>query len=151
MMPPLSGTIKCVGHSFGPSSMTFIPIMELRPSKSVIFAPCKPQESTYQTVELVNLSDTPTYFKITGDVHRIFRVYPKAGLIEGKSFAILTIEFTPTEYKLYNNLMVIHLNNSSGNPLQLHLSGMCSEPKIQLQGGGKLFFPPTFTGVFSRQ
>ncbi len=43
----------------------------------------------------MNLSDTPTYFKITGDIHKIFRVYPRAGLIEGRSFSILTVEFSP--------------------------------------------------------
>lgn len=116
-----------------------------------MFAPCRPCESSYQTVELVNLSDTPTYYKITGDVQRAFRVYPKAGLIEGKSFNILTLEFTPSQYKTYNSTIIAHFNNSSGTPLHLQLTGACTEPKLHLQNEGKLFFPPTFTGVFTRQ
>jgi hypothetical protein len=151
ILPPLSGVVKCVGHSFAPQSMSFIPIMEFRPSRTVVFAPCRPDESSYQTVELVNLSDTPTYYNITGDVQRAFRVYPKAGLIDGKSFNILTLEFAPTHYKQYNSTLVVHLNNSSGSPLNLQLMGICSEPKLRLHNDGRVYFPPTFTGVFTRQ
>lgn len=47
--------------------------------------------------------------------------------------------------------MVVHLNNSSGSPLNLQLTGLCSEPKLRLYNEGRLFFPPTFTGVFTKQ
>jgi len=117
----------------------------------VVFAPCRPEESSYQTVELVNLSDTPTFYKITGDLQRAFRVYPRAGLIDGKSFHILTLEFSPNQYKVYSSAIVVHFNNSSGSPLSLQLTGVCSEPKLQLHNNGRLYFPPTFTGVFTRQ
>jgi hypothetical protein len=61
--------------------MTFIPIMQLNPSKNILFAPCRINQSVYQTVELLNLSDTPTYYRITPDLNRIFRVFPKSGLV----------------------------------------------------------------------
>lgn len=89
-MPPINGVVRCVGNSFGIPSSAYIPIMKVFPSKNVVFPPSKVGESTYQTVELINDSDTPTYFKVSSDVNKIFRVFPKAGLIEGKSFQILT-------------------------------------------------------------
>lgn len=80
-IPPYSGTIKCVGHSFGAGSQPYIPILEVYPSNKVFFAACSREESLYQTVEIHNTSDTPTYFRFSPDVEKIFSVYPNAGLI----------------------------------------------------------------------
>lgn len=124
-MPPLHGIVRCVGNSFGIPSSAYIPIMKLYPSKNIVFAPSKIGESKYQTVELINDSDTPTYFRVSPDANKIFRVFPKAGLIEGRSFQILTLEFTPKANKSYNSTIPIHLNGSNGNPLLISLIGEC--------------------------
>ena len=150
IMPPMHGVIRCAGNSFGIPSSAYIPIMKISPSKNVHFPPSKIEESTYQTVELINDSDTPTYFKVSHDSGKIFRVFPKAGLIEGKSFQILTIEFTPKTHKLYNTTLPIHLNGSNGNPLLLSLIGDCPEPKLRIPQN-RLFFSKCFLGVFSKQ
>lgn len=34
--PPFSGSVSCVGHSFDPHSLVFIPMAELFPSNTVI-------------------------------------------------------------------------------------------------------------------
>lgn len=78
-------------------------------------------------------------------------MYPNSGIVEGKSFFILTIEFKPTEYKAYNNILSCNLNHNSSNMMHLYTHGYCSKPKLQFQNDGKIYFPPSFTGVCSRQ
>lgn len=79
-MPPLSGVLRCVGHSFNASSLPFLPIMKMLPSK-VTFKPCLKNQSVYDSVELVNQSDTPIYFKFAQDHNKVFKTFPKIGLI----------------------------------------------------------------------
>lgn len=147
-VPPYSGSIKCVGHSFNIHSQPFIPILEFSPSNKISFAACSLQDSLYQTVEIqnnvtsktkiyffqtqsyLNQSDTPTYFKFLPDPTKTYKVYPNSGLVEGKSFFILTIEFRPTEYKAYNNHLTCNLNHNSSNTLSLYTHGYCSKPKL---------------------
>ena len=80
VLPPISGAVRCVGHSFGPSSLPFIPILKINPPK-VTFKPCLKGHSVYDSIELINQSDTPVFFKIGPDPNRVFRTYPKIGLI----------------------------------------------------------------------
>ena len=80
VLPPISGIVRCVGHSFGPSSMPFIPILKIVPPR-VVFKPCLKGHSVYDSVELINQSDTPVFFKIGADSNRVFRSYPRIGLI----------------------------------------------------------------------
>lgn len=101
-IPPYYSLIRCVGHSFGDGSQPYIPILKLHPSDQVFFAACSREESLYQTVELHNLSDTPSYYKFSPDTTKTFRVFPSCGLVESKSFVILTIEFNPKEFKAYD-------------------------------------------------
>ncbi|KAL4426641.1 hypothetical protein ABPG74_018719 [Tetrahymena malaccensis] len=150
-VPPYSGSLRCVGHSFGINSQPFIPILEFSPSNKIYFSACSLEDSIYQTVEIKNNSDTPTYFKFLPDPSKTYRVYPNAGMVEGKSFFIVTIEFRPTEYKAYNNVLTCSLNNNSSTTLNLYTHGYCSKPKLHLQNEGKVYFPPSFTGVYSRQ
>lgn len=131
-IPPYSGSIKCVGHSFGSGSQPYIPILEVLPSNKVNFAACSREESLYQTVEVHNTSDTPTYFRFSPDVDQIFRVYPNAGLIAGKSFVVIVFEFTPKEFKAYNTTISCHLNHNTSNTLNFHVHGYASEPELSL-------------------
>lgn len=62
--PPLSLNLRFVGHSFPPGSQPFIPMIKLNPSNQLVFPPCGPNESVFQTIQLNNKSDTPTYYKI---------------------------------------------------------------------------------------
>ena len=47
MVPSLSGSIFCVGHSFSEGCQPFIPIMNVSPSNKVHFKPCALGESVY--------------------------------------------------------------------------------------------------------
>ena len=47
--------------------------------------------SVYDSFELTNQSDTPIYFRMGSDVTKAFRFYSEIGLIEPKSFAIVSV------------------------------------------------------------
>jgi len=47
--------------------------------------------STYDSIQLVNQSDTPIYFKMGQDLSKAFKFFPRIGLIQPKSFSIVAI------------------------------------------------------------
>lgn len=131
VLPPLSGIVRCVGHSFNHSSLPFLPIMKILPPK-VTFKPCLKNHSVYDSIQLVNQSDTPIYFKIGQDPHKVFKAFPRIGLIEPKGFSIVALEFSPKEYKLYKSNISISLNDIPGSGAKLTLMGICTEPNLKL-------------------
>lgn len=150
LLPPLSGAVRCAGHSFGQASLPFLPILKLLPQR-LTFKPCLRNHSVYDSVQLLNASDTPILFKLGQDPLRAFRAFPRIGLIEPKGFAIVALEFTPSEYKLYKSSISIALNDLPGAGAKLSLVGICSEPELELENEGKLYFAPTFTGVCTKK
>lgn len=74
--PPTCMNLRLVGHSFPPGSQPFIPMVKISPSNKVVFPAAGVSESVYQTVQIVNTSDTPVYYKILNDSTRTFRVFP---------------------------------------------------------------------------
>lgn len=103
--------------------------MKVYPHKNITFKPTLLYCSTYETIKLVNHSDTPIYFKFGPDVTKAFRIYPKIGLIEPKAFCIVGLEFTPTEYKTYKSNVSISLNDMPGSSnIKLSLTGTCTQP-----------------------
>ena len=47
----------------------------------ITFKPCLKNQSVYDSVELVNQSDTPIYFKFAQDSNKVFKTFPRIGLI----------------------------------------------------------------------
>jgi len=151
VQPPVSGSIPCIGHSFSLTSQTFIPIVDVYPTNKIYFKPCAPNENVFTTVQLVNRTDTPIYYKFGYDVNKAFRVYPPCGLIEGKSFNLISFEFSPKEAKTYAHAISCTLNHNMSDQIHFKLFGFCFEPRLQLQNNGEIYFPPSFTGVVSKQ
>ena len=151
VQPPICGSVNCVGHSFSVLSQPFIPILDILPSNRIIFEPCTIGESVYASVYLVNKTDTPTYFRFTQDVNRVFRTFPLCGLIEGKSFQVVLFEFCPNAAKPFNLALHCSLNHNLSEQIAFKLFGYSCEPKLELQNEGQIFFPPSFAGVMSRQ
>jgi len=149
--PPLCLNLRCIGHSFNPGSQPFIPMVRFLPTKNVVFPPCGPGESKYQTLKIMNTSDTPVYFKMIQDPSKVFRIYPLLGLIPGKSFALVCFEFSPKSANHWSFTSQCVLNYTYTNVQNIHLSGKCFKPQITLGNKGKLFFPPTYTGVSTEQ
>ena len=152
VFPPLSGIVRCSGHSFSNVNLPYLPIMKVFPSKNITFKPSLINCSTYESIKLANHSDTPIYFKFGPDVTKAFRIYPRIGLIEPKGFCIVGIEFTPSDYKTYKSTVSITLNDMPGSSnVKLHLTGICTQPELKLENEGKLYFTPTSVGVFSKK
>lgn len=149
--PPLCLNLRAIGHSFSPGTQPFIPMVKFLPNKNVNFPPCGPGESVYQTMKIMNTSDTPVFFKMMADPAKVFRVYPLMGLIQGKSFALVCFEFNPKSANHWSFTSQCVLNYTYTNVQSIHLSGKCFRPEITLANKGKLFFPPTYTGVSSKQ
>jgi len=151
VQPPVSGSIACVGHSFSLSSQTFIPILDISPGNKVYFRPCGVGENMYTTVQLVNKTDTPVYYKFGYDPSRTFRVFPICGLIEGNSFNVVCFEFTPKEPKTYFQSISCSLNHNFSDQISFKLYGYCFEPKLEIQNNGDVYFPSSYIGVVSKQ
>ena len=149
--PPMCLTLPVVGHSFPPGSQPFLPMLEFTPSNIVQFLPAALEESAYQMVQLVNNSDTPIFYKMLPDPSRTFRIFPPLGLIEGKSFALICFEFSPKISQSYSFITQCLLNHSASFQTKLQLVGFCYVPTISLEGESKIYYPPTFMGVASKE
>ena len=126
-------------------------MVKIAPSNKILFPPAGTNESVYQTVQIVNTSDTPVYYKILQDSTKTFRAFPPVGMLNGKSFALVCFEFLPKQPRFYNFTAQCIFNHSASNIQSLHLVGYCYQPHLTIGNEAKLFYPPTFTGVSSKQ
>ena len=126
-------------------------MIKLNPQNNVSFPCCGPAESVYQTVQITNTSDTPVYYKILQDSTETFKSYPQVGLINGKSFGIVCFEFNPKNPRNYNFTAQCIFNHNPTNVNKINLIGYCYEPALKLSNDQKLFFPPIYKGVSSKQ
>lgn len=60
-------------------------MVKLSASKVALQA-CSPNESVYQTLQIMNTSDTPVQFRSLQDSTGTFKVFPQVGQIAGQSF-----------------------------------------------------------------
>ena len=144
-------TIPIVGHSFPPGSQPFLPMLELSPSNIAYFLPAAIEESTYQTIQLNNNSDTPIFYKMLPDPSRTFRIFPSTGLIEGRSFALVCFEFSPRLHQSYSFVAQCIMNHTAAFQTKIQLIGYSYVPTISVVGESKIYYPPTFMGVASRE
>lgn len=149
--PPLCLNIPAVGHSFPPGSQPFLPMLELNPGNLVQFLPAALEEPAYQTLQLINNSDTPIYYKMLPDPSKTFRIFPPVGLIEGKSFALVCFEFCPRVQQSYSFVTQCILNHTASYQTKIQLVGFCYVPSISIGGESKIYYPPTFMGVASKE
>ena len=114
-------------------------------------------DSNYQTLELENKTDTPTFFSFQPDgkkyplCDRVFKIFPEVGMIEGNSFKIITFEFCPQQPNKYESNILCTLNHSKESVLTVKLTAYCCAPQLAIQNEGKIFFSPSYCGVYSRQ
>lgn len=126
-------------------------MVKISPSNKIVFPAAAVNESVYQTVQIVNTSDTPVYFRILADPTKTFRSFPQIGIINGKSFSLICFEFLPKTARFFNFTAQCMFNHSAANIHSIHLVGYCYSPALTLANNAKLFFPPTFMGVSSKQ
>jgi len=147
--PPWPLKVNVIGHSFPPSTQIFLPMIELNPSKEIIFTPSTINQSVYQTFIIKNNSDTPLYYKFMSDLSNIFRLYPKMGLIDPRSFNLILVEFCPKEIKTYISPLKIVFNHDLQSMHSLILYGFCCDPNIEIENAenDEIYFSPSFIGI----
>jgi len=145
--PPIILSIPVVGNSFPPGSQPFLPMLSISQNGNVVFEPCSVGQTNYQSVQFTNNSDTPVYFRILGDPTNTFRVYPKLGLVPGKSTQLVCLEFNPKDAREYNYQMQCILNHSSSYIKKIHLYGISYTPDVVLGDNSMIYFPPSYMGV----
>lgn len=150
VVPPVTLEFPAVGHSFPTNSQPFIPIINTNRNK-ILFPPCAPGDSVYQSVQVNNLGDTPCYYRILPDPAQAFRIYPSTGFIPGKTSMVLTLEFNPKAPMIYQYPIQCLLNHATSGGLSLNLIGLCCEPSLYLENNANMYYPPLFTGVTSKQ
>lgn len=79
------------------------------------FKPCALGDSVYQTLEFINQTDTPAYYKFGANLEGEVRVFPKQGVVEAKSFSIILLEFVPTKEGSFHTTLYASLNHSASN------------------------------------
>lgn len=149
-IPPIEICIICAGNSFGPETLPFIPMIQVVPKNDLVFSPCAVGDTVYTSIQLVNKTDTPSYFKFDEDGHDSFDVYPKYGLIEGHKFKVIFFKFAPRQPCLSTHTLHCRLNNAI-DVIKVRLTGYCCKPELQIDNNCQIFFPPSFLGVHSKQ
>lgn len=150
-IPPMPLSIPVVGHSFPSNYQTFIPEIKVSPTKKIKFPPCSPGDTMYQSLQIFNQADTPCYYKTMPDPSGIFKVFPAVGFILPKTFTILAVEFKPKVPSNYKFQLKFLMNHASTALIKINLEGVCSDPSIFIDNEAKIFYPPLFTGVTSKQ
>jgi hypothetical protein len=64
---------------------------------------------------------------------------------------VICFEFNPRHARNYNFVSQCVFNHNPTNVHKVNLIGHCYEPKLHLSNEQKLFFPPTYVGVSSKQ
>ena len=150
-IPPIPLQLPVVGHSFPSNYQTFIPEIKISPNKRIKFPPCSPGDTMYQSLQIFNQADTPCYYQTVADSSGIFKVYPAVGFIQPKTFTVLAVEFKPKEPRTYKFLLSFLMNHANTPLAKIILEGVCSDPGIFIDNEAKIFYPPLFTGVSSKQ
>jgi hypothetical protein len=149
-VPPIEIAVDCIGNSFGPTTQPFIPMISIVPKNVISFSPVSRGQTAYSSIQLVNKTDTPSFFKFDTDPNGVFDMYPKFGIIEGHRFKLIFFKFTPREPSLYSHIAHCKLNNSV-DVIKIKLIGYCCQPSLEIDNNGQVFFPPSYVGVFSKQ
>lgn len=150
-IPPIPLIVPVVGHSFPSNYQTFIPEIKVSPNKKIKFPPCSPGDTMYQSLQIFNQADTPCYYKTIADPAGIFKVFPAVGFILPKTFTIIALEFKPKVPQNYKFVLKFLMNHANAALIKIALEGVCSDPSIFIDNEAKIFYPPLFTGVSSKQ
>ena len=149
-IPPVEITLLCSGNSFSAETQPFIPMIQVYPKNEVVFSPCAVGATAFCSIQLLNKTDTPSFFKFDADTSKNFDVFPKYGIIEGHKFKIIFIKFQPREARLYEKTLNCRLNNAI-DVIRIKLIGYSCNPNLHIDNNSQLFFPPSFLGVHSKQ
>ncbi|EQC35106.1 hypothetical protein SDRG_07340 [Saprolegnia diclina VS20] len=153
--PPWCIVVQATGHTFASTDSQFLSRVTYATAKDGLcaFPPAFIGDSVFQTVVLMNSSDTPAVFAITQDPSRVFRAKPSCGLIPPNGFHLVQIRFSPTKSRRYSHMLKTTVNHSTSVALELTGTGCFPHLICQELDGGpaidKLFIKPTSIGLSS--
>ncbi|KAK9812626.1 hypothetical protein WJX72_000839 [[Myrmecia] bisecta] len=149
LCPPWTLPVLVVGNTFLHRNEEFETKAELSKSH-VAFPPCRPHETVYQTLMVMNHGDTAFQFEIVGaGLHPRFSCKPRRGVVSPKSWQLVALRFQADSVGRFSALAKCVINSSQANALPLALHGTVSVPALALDAGSTLFFKPTCIGATS--
>lgn len=116
----------------------------MQPKNIISFPPCLAHSTSFRTFVLKNVGEIPMPYefeRLTGQ--SAFNCKPSQGMIQPNSAEIITVQFLPTENKIYDLQIKCFLNHSLSNLIVLNLYGVAQLPSLSIENDGKIFFKPT--------
>ncbi|KAH9101135.1 hypothetical protein Ae201684P_007320 [Aphanomyces euteiches] len=152
--PPWCVIVHASGHSFSSGESQFLSKVTFATAKEGLcpFPPAHLGDSVFQTVSLLNASDTPALFSVVQDPSEVFWVHPSSGLIPANGFHLVQIRFTPSHSRRYHYRLKTVVNYVSS--VYLDLTGMGCRPQMvcldaQSRPIDKIYIKPTAIGLSS--
>eukprot|EP01018_Ginkgo_biloba_P029313 Gb_05147 [translate_table: standard] len=147
LMPPWSTSVQVLGHSFTSNSRDFLPQASFFPSR-VVFPPTLPGTSVYQTIAFRNHGHTPLRFSFNSDnLDPGISVKPSKGIVEAKSFALVSFKFRSAAPGFCTQKISCALNNSDTEEIEIALIGSSQIPEVKSVDGSLLQFKPAAVGT----
>ncbi|RQM20617.1 hypothetical protein B5M09_009150 [Aphanomyces astaci] len=156
LTPPWCVVVHASGHSFPTPNSQFLSKVTFETAKPDLcpFPPAYVGDSVYETVSLVNASDTPALFSVVQDPCRVFWVHPPMGRIPPNGFHLVQIRFTPTHPRRYVHRLVTIVNFVTHVTLELTGTGarpqlVCVDNLHTRSPVDTVYIKPTATGLAS--
>jgi hypothetical protein len=120
--PPWCLTPLVSGNTIPPGEDTFIPKVTFGETR-LDFPACQVHKSIYRTVRVSNCGDTPVRFSFPNsrnllndyELDNVFSVKPRVGMLHSNESRLILFRFSPTEQKLYENVLKCQFNSSLTN------------------------------------
>jgi hypothetical protein len=148
-VPPIFLEPLLMGHTFAAGAPQFVSQTIMQPKK-LRFCQVAPHERAYATVQFINNGDTASVFQIEKDASGQITFKPDCGIIYPKSFAILCVQYTPTEVAKLNRRVKVVFNNDATAAKELDLFGICAHANLTLSTQ-TLLLPPTCVGAITKK
>ncbi|RHY59091.1 hypothetical protein DYB30_010240, partial [Aphanomyces astaci] len=156
LTPPWCVVVHASGHSFPTPNSQFLSKVTFETAKPDLcpFPPAYVGDSVYETVSLVNASDTPALFSVVQDPCRVFWVHPPMGRIPPNGFHLVQIRFPPTHPRRYVHRLVAIVNFVTHVTLELTGTGarpqlVCVDNLHTRSPVDTVYIKPTATGLAS--
>ncbi|KAI5068243.1 hypothetical protein GOP47_0016588 [Adiantum capillus-veneris] len=149
--PPYQATIQVSGNSFSSDQQKYLPQAYCFPS-ILVFPPALQGSCVYQTLALRNQGCTPVRFSFdTSSLSCLFSVKPSQGVLEEKSFHLITVRFEGGNSSSHVANLPCILNDNSNEKILVTLIARSDNPKVELEEGNLILFKPTNVGVPSER
>jgi hypothetical protein len=148
-VPPLFVEPLLLGHTFVAGAPQFVSQVVLHPKK-LRFSQVAPRERAYATLQFLNNGDTASVFHIEKDPTGQIAFKPDCGIVYPKSFAIICVQYTPSQVAQLNRRFKVVFNNDVTAAKELDVFGICAHANLSLSTQ-TLLLPPTCIGAITKK